>query len=354
MPKPSICDTVCTGGGIFQFRVNHATTKDLPVGAYVSSDISIEGCDCSIQYYPHGDSSGDGRGLIHFIATQKEPKDDGNTVAELILLDKRGLPCKTDPAGSLVKDEIPQTGSVGTEIEIHHYEGKEGEIEEECVADGCFVVLCFVAIVRDAPAAVGPVELLPPSCLGNDLAKMLDAKELTDVSFIVDGETFEAHRLVLAARSPVFRAELFGSMAESRLPSIRINDMEASTFRYMLHYIYRDSLPDDKEIAAASMLEFQNLLVAADQYALDSLKILCEEKLCSCVSVDSVISILELAMQHGCPRLKDTCLDFLKDGENFKLVATTDEYMDLMASMPSMLIELRKKFKKALSCNPET
>ncbi|KAB8112811.1 hypothetical protein EE612_051545, partial [Oryza sativa] len=37
-----------------------------------------------------------------------------------------------------------------------------------------------------------------------------------DVTFQVGGETVAAHRAVLAARSRVFRAELFGPMKEGR------------------------------------------------------------------------------------------------------------------------------------------
>ena len=40
--------------------------------------------------------------------------------------------------------------------------------------------------------------------------------EHTDVTFDVDGNNFVAHRLILAAHSPVFKAELFGSMIESK------------------------------------------------------------------------------------------------------------------------------------------
>jgi speckle-type POZ protein len=49
--------------------------------------------------------------------------------------------------------------------------------------------------------------------MGKDLGALLDSTDGTDVSFVVAGETFDAHGAVLAARSPVFKAELLGSMA---------------------------------------------------------------------------------------------------------------------------------------------
>ncbi|XP_025791693.1 PTI1-like tyrosine-protein kinase 1 [Panicum hallii] len=57
--------------------------------------------------------------------------------------------------------------------------------------------------------------------------------------------------------------------------------MEADVFRALLHFVYTDTLRDchsvkqQKEAAMA-----QHLLVAADRYNLERLKLICEEKLC--------------------------------------------------------------------------
>jgi speckle-type POZ protein len=47
---------------------------------------------------------------------------------------------------------------------------------------------------------------------------------------------------VLAARSSVFRAELFGPMKENSGGPIEISDMESDVFKSLLHFIYTDSL----------------------------------------------------------------------------------------------------------------
>jgi len=72
-------------------------------------------------------------------------------------------------------------------------------------------------------------------------------------------------------------AELFGHMKEKTMKCIRIQDVEASVFKAMLHFIYTDTMPDiDKEDA---FVITQNLLVAADRYDLERLKLICEDKL---------------------------------------------------------------------------
>jgi len=79
--------------------------------------------------------------------------------------------------------------------------------------------------------------------------------------FHVSGESFAAHKVILAARSPVFKAEFFGGMEERSSDSVEIKDMDAAVFRSMLHFIYTDMAPELE--AAATMA--QHLLAAADR-----------------------------------------------------------------------------------------
>lgn len=59
-----------------------------------------------------------------------------------------------------------------------------------------------------------PFLAVPESDLHQHLSWLLQSEEGTDVTFVVGGEMFSAHRCVLAARSSVFKAQLFGQMEE--------------------------------------------------------------------------------------------------------------------------------------------
>ena len=59
-----------------------------------------------------------------------------------------------------------------------------------------------------------PVSIPPPTLL-SDLRMLINNKELSDVSFLVEGKEVHASRVHLAARSEHFRAMLFGGMRES-------------------------------------------------------------------------------------------------------------------------------------------
>ncbi|CAL4916797.1 unnamed protein product [Urochloa decumbens] len=165
-----------------------------------------------------------------------------------------------------------------------------------------------------------------------------------DVVFEVGSQTFAAHRCVLAARSPVFKAELFGTMKESVTTGIVcIDDIEAQVFKALLYFIYTDSLPKAKKEEGEEEEDdvmSQHLLVAADKYNLERLKLICEDKLCKYIDVGTVATILALAEQHHCTRLKKACFDFLSSPTNLKAAVDTDGFKHLSRSCPAIMEDL--------------
>ena len=159
---------------------------------------------------------------------------------------------------------------------------------------------------------------VPPCDLRQNLSRLLETKMGADVVFEVGGETVAAHRCVLAARSAVFRAELFGPMKEGTMAGpIQIQDMEPDVFKALLGFVYTDSMPK-MEVGGiagevgAEVPWMQHLLAAADRYDLQRLKFICEKQLSEHISVASVMSTLALAEQHHCQGLKEACLKFIQ------------------------------------------
>jgi len=82
------------------------------------------------------------------------------------------------------------------------------------------------------------------------------------------------------------------------------------------------------------------LLVAADRYNLERLKLVCEEKLCGYIDVGTVATILTLAERHNCHGLKKACFDFLSVPENMRTAMATDDFKHLSRSCPAVMMEL--------------
>ncbi|KAI4982832.1 hypothetical protein ZWY2020_023324 [Hordeum vulgare] len=205
-----------------------------------------------------------------------------------------------------------------------------------------FTVRCDVMVVHGYHAVDGAAGFVSvPSCdLRRDLGELLRTERGADVVFEVGGETVAAHRCVLAARSSVFAAQLFGPMKEGKADGsvVRVEDMEAEVFKALLCFAYTGSLPEmrkeDEDVTC------QHLLVAADRFDMGRLKLICEEKLCEYIDVGTAATILALAEQHRCEGLKKACFDFLAAPGNLTAVAATDGIQHLSVSCPSLMVKL--------------
>jgi speckle-type POZ protein len=219
---------------------------------------------------------------------------------------------------------------------FHHEEGPGGI---NYLKDDCFRVRCDLTVSKEIRTEVtSQFVTVPPSDMNQHIGRLLSSVVEADVTFQVSEETFAAHRLVLGARSSVSMAELFGPIKERNSSLVQIDDIEPRVFRAMLHFIYTDALPemDKGDIVAMA----QHLLVAADRYDLQRLKLMCEHKLCECINTSTATTTLVLAEQHGCKGLKEACFKFLKSPCNLKKIMDSDEFQHLTSSCPSLLDEL--------------
>ena len=90
------------------------------------------------------------------------------------------------------------------------------------------------------------------------------------------GKTLGAHRLLLAAVSPVFRKMLFGPIKETR-DVIPMKDTTPEAFGKMISYIYKPS--EDQFTLSECPQKLFELLALADRYELVSLENLAAEAL---------------------------------------------------------------------------
>ncbi|KAM0904543.1 hypothetical protein ACQ4PT_017983 [Festuca glaucescens] len=170
--------------------------------------------------------------------------------------------------------------------------------------------------------------------------------EHTDVIFEVEGEDFPAHRRVLAMRSPVFKAELYGEMRENDIDRITIADIQPAVFEALLNFVYTDSLPAVEDLGRTDYVEtIRHLLFAADRYAIDTLKSICEGILSENIDVKTVLATLALADQHHCDVLNEACLQFIAslDRVHIEVLIASQEYAELKANCPLALVELWEK-----------
>ena len=173
---------------------------------------------------------------------------------------------------------------------------------------------CDVTVVRQSLVEETVEVQVPPSDLSDDLGKLLESGVGADVTFEVKGEVFHAHKIVLAARSPVFKELIYGSTGDNETMSIAVEDVEPDVYKALLHFVYTDSLPpamDDPDGDKDEQAVWQ-LLVAAKKYAVERLKLVCVDIVGKRLDGKSVIGNLALADKHHCSEARDACIQFMK------------------------------------------
>ncbi|XP_031500010.1 BTB/POZ and MATH domain-containing protein 1-like [Nymphaea colorata] len=339
-----------TINGFHHFNINgYSLSKGMGVGKYIASDIfMVGGYSWAIYFYPDGKGPEDNSAYVSLFIALASEGTDVRALFELTLLDQSGKgKHKVHSHFGRTLESGPYTLKYRGSMWGYKRFFKRSSLEvSDYLKDDSLSVHCSVGIVRSHTE--GPkfsAIPIPPSDIGHHFGQLLETEKGTDVSFVVDGETFAAHKLVLAARSPVFRAQLFGPMKDQNTSVIEVEDMQAPVFKALLHFVYWDSLPDMQELVGveskcASTLMAQHLLAAADRYGIERLRRLCEVMLCEEVSINTVATTLALAEQHHCVQLKAVCLKFIAMPANLRAVMQTEGYEYLRESCRSVLSEL--------------
>eukprot|EP00441_Pelagodinium_beii_P024123 CAMPEP_0197674740 /NCGR_PEP_ID=MMETSP1338-20131121/83557_1 /TAXON_ID=43686 ORGANISM="Pelagodinium beii, Strain RCC1491" /NCGR_SAMPLE_ID=MMETSP1338 /ASSEMBLY_ACC=CAM_ASM_000754 /LENGTH=318 /DNA_ID=CAMNT_0043255195 /DNA_START=28 /DNA_END=981 /DNA_ORIENTATION=+ len=146
--------------------------------------------------------------------------------------------------------------------------------------------------------------------LAADFAALLSAGSLSDVTIIIGDAQLSAHSAILAARSPVFAAMLQAPMKESQTREITLHDIEASTMRHVLHFIYTgELLKESMESDSSALL----LLRAANRFGLARLEEVCAEHLEDTLDASNVSDVLQEADAMASTALRQACLAFVAE-----------------------------------------
>mmetsp|Transcript_4496 Transcript_4496/g.9672 ORF Transcript_4496/g.9672 Transcript_4496/m.9672 type:complete len:723 (-) Transcript_4496:189-2357(-) len=179
-------------------------------------------------------------------------------------------------------------------------------------------------------------------------AQYVNNATLADVSFVVEGRKFHAHRIALLASSDAFRAMFNGGYREKEASSIEIPNIPWEVFEAMMYYIYTGHVEVKPDIAS-------ELLQASDQYLLEGLKRLCEITIAQGLSIDTVLHTFTLSEAFTAPQLAKRCVLFaLEHFEQFTEHIGPDVYMDVMQRMvPQLRVSLLEDFVKSAAVSKE-
>ncbi|KAK6164694.1 hypothetical protein DH2020_001558 [Rehmannia glutinosa] len=198
------------------------------------------------------------------------------------------------------------------------------------------MALCRLA---NKASSLSPMDAAPPSPIPQVYLgeQFVNNPTLSDVTFLVEGKRFYAHRICLLASSDAFRAMFDGGYRERDAKDIEIPNIRWDIFELMMRYIYTGSVDVNLDIA-------QDLLRAADQYLLEGLKRLCEYAIAQDISVENVSLMFELSEAYNALSLRHACVLFIL--EKFDKLCIMPWYSQLIQRI---LPETRDYFVRVLT-----
>lgn len=145
----------------------------------------------------------------------------------------------------------------------------------------------------------------------------LEREKTGDVKFIVESEHIHAHRSVLAAISPKYEAQFYGSTPDDG--DIHVNDISAAAFKEFIKFIYLED-------ATLTLGNIEDILNIAKQSLIEYIVTKCGRFLIKEVKENNLCWAYRLSIMYDIKTLRDSCEDRIISVTT-KLF-TTDDFME--------------------------
>ncbi|GLT60977.1 hypothetical protein SLA2020_337140 [Shorea laevis] len=351
-PLTSSRSVTQTVNGSHKFVIQgYSLAKGMGVGKHIASDnFTVGGYQWAVYFYPDGKNPEDNSAYVSVFIALASEGTDVRALFELTLMDQSGKgKHKVHSHFDRSLEGGPYTLKYRGSMWGYKRFFRRNLLESsDYFKDDCLQINCAVGVVVSAidSSRLHTIHV-PQSDIGVHFGMLLENMEGSDIIFNVAGEKFHAHKVVLAARSPVFRSKFFDG-AEENEQEVVITDLEPKVFKALLHFIYRDTLSEDVEGVGSSFSSVPStsetltaqLLAVADRYGLERLKLMCESHLCKDISVNSVSKMLALGDQYHAMELRAVCLKFA--AQNLAAVMRSDDFEYLRENCPALQSDILK------------
>ncbi|KRZ76268.1 Kelch-like protein 18 [Trichinella papuae] len=144
--------------------------------------------------------------------------------------------------------------------------------------------------------------------------------KLCDVTLLVNGSKFHAHRIVLAATIPYFKAMFTHDMAEKSLRQITVQGVNEDVLESLINYCYTGRLTISSE-------SVQSLLIGASYLQMDMIVEACCKLMMQSLCVTNAVAMLRFSRDFACEMLHLEAIRYVL--ANFVTVSKTDEFLNL-------------------------
>lgn len=178
-------------------------------------------------------------------------------------------------------------------------------------------------VIRDCSpmrAKLSKVSERHPKFILDQITQLRRSHELCDVVLSVGNCKISAHKVILSASSPYFRAMFTGELVEARQTEITIKDIDETAMEMLIDFCYTSKITVDEK-------NVQTLLPAACLLQLQEVQEVCCEFLRSQLDPSNCLGIRAFADTHSCRELLKIAEKYTQ--KNFAEVTSTEEFLML-------------------------
>lgn len=176
-----------------------------------------------------------------------------------------------------------------------------------------------VEYVEDVPFTLNSQPDMSPQT--GDFLSLPQNGSYSDVTLIVGGKEYKAHKAILATRCLYFASIFASTFKEAVESQVTIEDIEPDDFDYILGFIYSGQHSKD------SKSKTTGLLMAADRLGLSSIVVDCEEHLSKNITVDNCLNLFYVADLCSRDSFKSRIKVFIKN--NMEKIMETESWKNV-------------------------
>uniref|UniRef100_A0A915E2Z0 BTB domain-containing protein n=1 Tax=Ditylenchus dipsaci TaxID=166011 RepID=A0A915E2Z0_9BILA len=166
----------------------------------------------------------------------------------------------------------------------------------------------------------------------DDISKLHDNNDMSDVVLIAEGERFPAHKLLLSIRSNYFKAMFCTGLRESTEKGVTLMDTPAKPFSLLLQYVYTGQM----QLQTADYQQTLEVFALAHKYEFPVLQEQIVEHLQAILDVDNICGIYSSAELFSSQHLLDSCISFLK---RFKYGISSKHFLNFSLNVLKVIVE---------------
>lgn len=182
----------------------------------------------------------------------------------------------------------------------------------------------------------------------SQLEKYYLSDDLSDISFIIDGNKVFAHKFLLSAESSVFKAMFFGDFKESNNKEIELKETSIEAFKLFLKYFYFEGFKLREDVYNGYLMAIE-VFKLSHRFQMKQLSDVIEGELIQMISIDNIAIFCEIGLLYELNQLLEALKRFVAQNgeqivvdkhfisESFETMSTILGFLSI-ANFPQYLI----------------